>query len=205
MSGKVRADISVSLDGFITGPNDGIGNGLGDGGERLHEWIFGLKSWREPHGLEGGESNADDEVMAEAFANTGAIVIGRRMFDIAEEPWGEEPPFHLPVFVVTHRPREPLEKKGGTTFHFVDGIDAAHEGARSEAGGKDVSVAGGASVIQQSLNAGLLDEIQIHLVPIFLGDGVRLFDGMDPVRFELAPERVVDSPAVTHLKYRIAR
>lgn len=200
---KIRADISVSLDGFIAGPNDGIGNGLGDGGERLHEWIFGLKSWRAPHGLEGGESNADDEVMAEAFADTGAVVMGRRMFDLAEG-WGDEPPFHRPVFVVTHRPREPLEKQGGTTFHFVDGIDAAHERARSAAGDEDVSVAGGASVIQQSLTAGLLDEIQIHLVPIFMGAGVRLFEGT-PQEIGMEPTRVVDSPAVTHLKYRIVR
>ena len=204
MAGMVKADISVSLDGFITGPNDGVGNGLGDGGERLHEWGFGLKSWREPHGLEGGETNADDDVMAEAFADVGTFVMGRRMFDIAEEPWGEEPPFHGPVFVVTHRPREPLEKKGGTTFYFVDSIAAAHESARSAAGDKGVSVAGGASVIRQSLAAGLLDEIQIHLVPIFLGRGVRLFDAMSP-DLELVPDRVVDSPTVTHLKYRVVR
>lgn len=205
MSGMTAADISVSLDGFVTGPNDGIGNGLGDGGERLHEWVFGLKSWREPHGLEGGETNADDVVMAEAVADAGAYVMGRRMFDIAEEPWGDEPPFHGPVFVVTHRPRDPLEKQGGTTFHFVtEGIEAAHDQARSAAGDKDVSVAGGASVIQQSLTAGLLDVIQIHLVPVFLGTGVRLFEGMDP-DLKLALDRVVDSPAVTHLRYRRVR
>src|SRR6266516_3085840 len=144
---KVTAEISVSLDGFIAGPDDGVDNPLGDGGERLHEWVFPLKSWREPHGQEGGETGPDDEVFAESIANTGAVVMGRRMFDHGERPWGDEPPFHCPVFVLTHRAKDPLVKKGGTTFSFVsDGIESALAQARDAAGDKDVAVAGGQAI-----------------------------------------------------------
>jgi dihydrofolate reductase len=201
---KVTADISVSVDGFVAGPNDGPENGLGDGGERLHEWIFGLKSWRERHGLEGGEESRDAEVLDEAVRDVGASVIGRRMFDNAKG-WGDEPPFDMPVFVLTHEDREPLEKKG-TTFHFVnDGAESAVEQARAAAGGKDVAIGGGASAIQQALRAGLLDEIQIHLVPILLGGGVRLFDDAPGDQVRLEPTRVIDSPDVVHLRYRVPR
>ena len=199
--GKVSFDISVSLDGFIAGPNDGVGNGLGDGGEKLHEWGIRQRSWREAHGYEGGEEGTDSDVMEETFANAGAIIIGRRMFDLAEDPWGDEPPFHMPVFVVTHRDREPLEKRGGTTFHFVtDGIESALEQAREAAGGKDVAIGGGASVIQQYLAAGLVDEFQLHVVPLMLGGGVRLFAGGLPQR-DFSKTRVIDSPDVTHLRF----
>ena len=143
--GKVVVDITTSLDGFIAGPNDGPDLGLGEGGERLHEWVFGLASWREPHGLEGGETNSSSEVVEEGLQASGAVVLGKRMFDNAHG-WGDEPPFHRPVFVVTHDEREPLAKDGGTTFTFVtDGVESAVEQARAAAGGKDVSVAGGAS------------------------------------------------------------
>ena len=202
--GKVGFSLSVSLDGFIAGPNDGPDNGLGDGGERLHEWVYDLKTWREPHGLEGGETGPDADVMEEMFATTGAIVIGKRMFSFAEGPWGDDPPFHMPVFVVTHEEREPLPKQGGTTFHFVnDGIESALEQAKAAADGKDVSIGGGASVVQQALAAGLVDEFQLHIVPIMLGGGVRLFEDSDP-GLELERTRTLESPTgVTHVKYAV--
>jgi dihydrofolate reductase len=204
--GRLRFDISMSLDGFVAGPNDGVGNGLGDGGERLHEWVYGLESWREPHGYEGGETGEESDILGEAFDALGAIVMGRRMFDLAEGAWGDDPPFHMPVFVLTHRPRDPIVKQGGTTFTFVtDGIESALEQAREAAGDKDVGVAGGASVAQQYLKAGLLDELQIHLVPILLGDGVRLFDQLGDAQIELEATRVIDSPRVTHLRFEVLR
>jgi dihydrofolate reductase len=204
--GNATADITMSLDGFIAGPNDRPGNGLGDGGEVLHEWVYGLKSWREPHGLEGGETGTDSEVLEEAFQRTGATLMGRRMFDLGEEPWGDDPPFHGPVFVVTHTARDELVKEGGTTFTFVtDGLESALDQARSAAGDKDVSVAGGANVIQQYLTAGLLDEIQIHVAPVLLGDGRRLFENLGAEQRELETIRVIDSPGVTHLKFRVVK
>ena len=218
--GKVTSDISMSLDGFITGPNPSKEAPLGEGGERLHEWVFGLASWRQPHGLEGGTTGPDDDVMKEASENAAAVVMGRGMFgggkgawgDPAwgDEPWegwwGDDPPFHAPVFVLTHHPREPLHKQGGTTYTFVtDGIEAALEQARAAAGEKDVSIAGGANVIQQYLRAGLLDELQVHVAPFLLGDGVRLFDDVDSAQVQLEKTRVIDSPNVTHLKVRVAK
>lgn len=203
---KVTVDISVSLDGFITGPNDGVDNPLGDGGDRLHEWVYELAAFRGPHGLEGGKTNRDSEILDEAFQSGGATVIGKRMFDIAEEPWGDNPPFHMPVFVVTHEAREPLTKEGGTTFTFVnDGLESALDQALAAAGEKNVAIAGGANVIQQFIKAGLLDEIQIHLVPVMMGDGVRLFDQMGPDYPGFEIMRVVESSEVTHLKYRLVK
>jgi len=202
--GKVRFEITTSLDGYIAGPNDGPELGLGEGGEQLHEWIFDLASWREPHGLAGGETNADSEMLAETIEATGAVIVGRRMFDNAQG-WGDEPPFHVPVFVLTHEPREALVK-GDTTFTFVnDGIESALEQAQAAAGEKDVSIGGGANVAQQYLKAGLLDEIQIHVAPLLLGGGVRLFDHLGDAKIELEKTRVIDSPLVTHLRFRVAR
>ena len=202
--GILTADISVSLDGFISGPNDRPGNGLGDGGERLHEWGYGLKSWRERHGKEGGETGRDSEVLEEAFATTGAVVLGKRMYDNAEG-WGDEPPFGMPVFVLTQEAREE-EVKGETAFTFVtDGIESAYDQARAAAGDRDISIAGGASTIQQFLKAGLLDEVQIHLAPVLLGGGVRLFDQLGDDRPDLELTRVIESPAVTHLKYSVTK
>jgi dihydrofolate reductase len=214
--GKLFFDISMSLDGFIAGPNQTLEQPLGEGGEELHEWAVRLASWREEHGLDDGETGVDDEVMKESISRAGAFVMGRRMFSGGagsweDDPngdgwWGEDPPFHAPVFILTHHAREQVEKQGGTTFNFVtDGIELALELARSAAGDKDVQVAGGASVVQQYVNAGLVDEFQVHVVPVFLGDGVRLFDdlGAQPNRLELT--RVVDSPAATHLRYRVLR
>jgi dihydrofolate reductase len=204
MAGKVTFDITMSLDGFVAGPNDTPEQGLGEGGERLHEWVFGLKSWREPHGLEGGETGRDSEVLDEATKSVGALVLGRRMFDNARG-WGDEPPFHAPVFVLTHEERDPLEKEGGTTFTFVtEGIESALEQARAAAGGKDVAVAGGANTIQQFLSAGLVDEFQIHIAPMLLGGGVRLFD-QAPADLELELTRLIESPRVTHLKFRVVK
>jgi len=203
--GRVTVDISMSLDGFVAGPNDGPDLPLGERGEQLHEWAYGLTSWRERHGLAGGQTNRDAEILDEAFRDVGAIVLGRRMFDNAKG-WGDDPPFHMPVFVLTHDAREKLTKEDGTTFTFVtDGIESALEQARAGAGDKDVSVGGGANSIQQYLKAGLIDEMQIHLVPLMLGGGVRLFDQVDPERVELEATRVVESPGVTHLKYRVVK
>jgi dihydrofolate reductase len=201
--GKVKVDISTSLDGFITGPDDRPGQELGEGGEQLHEWGFGLAGWRNRHGLEGGETGPDDDVLEEASSNVGAIVMGPRMFDLGEGPWGDDPPFRVPVFVVTHRAGDTLEKEGGTTFTFVtDGVESALDRAREAAGDKNISVAGGAETVQQLVAAGLVDEIQLHVAPLFLGRGKRLFDQLGK-EIELERMRVVDSPAVTHLKYRV--
>jgi dihydrofolate reductase len=214
--GMVALDISTSLDGFVAGPNPSLELPLGEGGERLHEWVVALAAWREPHGLSGGEINASSEVVREGLARTGAVVMGRRMFSGGEgtwedDPnadgwWGDNPPFHVPVFVLTHHAREPVTKQGGTTFTFVtDGIASAVEQARAAAGDKDVSVAGGASVAQQVLSAGLLDEMQIHLVPVLLGHGTRLLAHLDDADFQLEQTRVIDSPGVTHLRFKVVK
>jgi len=211
--GKLTFDISMSLDGFIAGPNPTLEQPLGERGEELHQWGYGAASWREAHGLEGGETNVDSDVLAEVIEKAGATIMGRRMFSGGEgswedDPkpdawWGDEPPFGHPVFILTHHPREPVEKQGGTTFTFVtDGIESALAQARVAAGDKDVAIGGGADVAQQYLRAGLVDEMQIHLAPVFLGGGVRLFEGVGPdVRLELT--RVIESPAVTHVRYRV--
>jgi dihydrofolate reductase len=211
----VVLDISMSLDGYIAGPEPGPEQPLGRGGERLHEWAYRLASFRERHGESGGVTNADDEVLAETLARPGAVVMGRGMFGGGDGPWGDDPwegwwaddpPFRAPVFVLTHHAREPLPKEGGTTFTFVtEGVEAAVEQASAAASGKDVSLAGGADVAQQCLRAGLLDEMQIHLVPILLGGGVRLFDRLDAAPLQLDKARVIDSPGVTHLRFRVAR
>lgn len=213
---KLKLDISMSLDGYVAAPDQSLEDPLGKGGMRLHEWVFGLKTFRERHGMSGGETNADDEIVAETVRGIGAVVMGRKMFSGGQGPWesdpnadawwGDDPPFHVPVFVLTHHEREPLVKQGGTTFTFVtDGTESALEQAREAAGDQDISLAGGATVAQQYLAAGLLDELQIHLVPVVLGGGVRLFDGAVPAPVELEAERVVASPAVTHLRFRVVR
>jgi len=203
--GKVLVDITTSLDGFVAGRDDGPELPLGEGGERLHEWVFGLASWREPHGLEGGETNRDSEILEEAMGNLGAVVVGRRMFDNAGG-WGDNPPFHVPVFVLTHEAREQEAKEGGTTFTFVtEGVETAIHQAQTAAGDKDVSIGGGANTIQQFLRAGLVDELQVHLAPLLLGGGVRLFDDLGADEVKLQSTRVVESPAVTHLKFRVVK
>ena len=214
--GKLTLDISMSLDGFIAGPNQTFEQPLGEGGERLHEWVVATASWRERHGASGGETNADSDVIDESLRNTGATVMGRRMYSggqgawevdpNADGWWGEDPPFRHPVFVLTHHAREPVTKEGGTTFTFVtDGIEAALEQARASAGDKNVAIGGGANVVQQYLNSGLLDELQLHVAPVLLGAGVRLFDDLSTGQLELECTRVIESPAVTHLKYRVLK
>ncbi|HKH36527.1 MAG TPA: dihydrofolate reductase family protein [Rubrobacter sp.] len=199
--GKVYLSLSMSLDGFITGPDPRPGEPMGDGGERLHEWMAGMTDFRE----RGETGNPDADVLRELSSRTGALLLGRTMLDFGEEPWGDDPPFGMPVFVVTHRPREPVTKRGGTTYIFVtDGLEAALERAQAAAGGKDVGLGGGASLAQQCLSAGLLDEIQVHLVPVLLGAGTRLFDHLGDQPIELERTGVVESPAgVTHLRFRV--
>ena len=213
---QVIFDISMSLDGFVAGPNQTLEDPLGVGGMELHEWAVAAAAWRERHGLEGGAANADSEVIAETLARQGAVVMGRRMFSGGAGPWeddpnaggwwGDDPPFGVPVFVLTHHARETLELKGGTSFTFVtDGIESGVAQARAAAGRKDVLVAGGGHVVQQALTAGLVDEFQLHVVPVFLGDGVRLFDALGSKLPKVEVTRVVESPAATHLRYRVVR
>jgi dihydrofolate reductase len=201
----VFASLGMSLDGFIAGPNAGPDNALGDGGARIHQWMYRVEAWRERQTLSGGEVNRDAELVEENYNRAGAYIMGRRMFDEGEVGWPDTPPFRAPVFVLTHNPREPWERQGGTTFTFVtDGPESAVEQARRAAGEKDVQVAGGAETVAQFLNAGLLDELEIHLAPVLLGAGARLFDGVEADMLKLEPARVVESPAVTHVRYRVA-
>jgi len=209
---KLRFTISMSLDGFVAGPSQSVENPLGIGGERLHEWVVPLAVWRAPHGLKGGEVNESTQVVEEALANIGATVMGRNMFGGHPGPWdagkpwngwwGANPPFHHPVFVLTHHAREALKLEGGTTFTFVtDGIEAALGAARRAAGGKDVSLAGGANAARQYLAAGLVDEMEINLAPTLLGSGERLFDGLGDDLHGLELVRTIAAPKVTHLKF----
>jgi dihydrofolate reductase len=211
---KVRSHISISLDGYAAGPNQSLENPLGEGGERLHDWVVALKSWRRLHGLEGGEENASDAVVADEKTNVGAEIMGRNMFgppgggpwgDVPWQGWwGEDPPFRKPVFVVTHYEREPLTLSD-TTYTFVtEGIGPTLDRATAAAGGKDVFIAGGADIINQFLAAGLVDELELHVVPILLGGGERLFVGVDP-EVELEAIRAVEAPGVAHLTYRVVR
>ena len=212
---KVVAEISISLDGYVAGPSRSLEEPLGKGGELLHEWAVRTKTFREQHGMEGGEVNADGEMLAESVQAQGAVVMGRRMFSGGEGPWeddpnatgwwGDEPPFHKPVFVVTHQEREPLVL-GETTFTFVtDGVAAAVEQARAVAAAdRNVLVAGGAETIDEALAAGLVDELQLHVSPVLLGGGTRLFEGLGTERPRLELVSVRESPYVSHLRYRVA-
>jgi dihydrofolate reductase len=196
---KVVATITISLDGFITGPNDGPRRGLGDGGERLHYWVFG-GPWSYDEEPRGEAMGADKEYLDEAMARGGAVVVGRNMYEAAEA-WGGHNPFGVPLFVVTHRPEdEPAE--GG--FTFVNGLDEAISRAREAAGGKDVGVGGGADVIRQALRAGYLEELSISIAPVILGGGKRLFDGFDQT-VNLEHLGLLQSPFATHLAYRVVR
>jgi dihydrofolate reductase len=209
---KLRLRISMSLDGFVAGPRQSVDEPLGIGGMRLHEWVFPLAAWRSVHGMEGGESNVSSHVIAETTANIGATIMGRNMFGghpgpwQREEPWigwwGNNPPFHHPVFVLTHHAREPLQLEGDNRFTFVtDGIESALAQARAAAAGKDIALAGGAKAAQQYLAAGLVDEMYIHLAPTLLGDGERLFDGVGDQLHGLRLVDTIAAPNVTHLKF----
>ena len=211
---KLRLTISMSLDGFVAGPSQSVEDPLGIGGMALHEWVFPLAVWREPHGLGAGEVNESTAVVEERLANIGATVMGRNMFGGGPGPWGDDPwkgwwgddpPYHHSVFVLSHHAREPLVCEGGTTFTFVTaGIESALEQARAAAAGKDVSLAGGAEAARQYLAADLVDEMEISLVPILLGAGERLFERLGPGNPELTHTRTVAAQGVTHLKFERA-
>jgi dihydrofolate reductase len=210
---EVQASIAVSLDGFVAGPHPSLENPLGEDGERLHEWLFGLEIFRRTHGEKGGEVNASTPIVEDFIEGKGAFVMGRNMFgggpgDWGDESWrgwwGEDPPYHAPVFVLTNYPREPLPMQGGTTFYFVtDGIESALEQARAAAGERDVLIAGGASAVQQYLAVGLLDQLTVSVAPVLLGGGTRLF--ADGATAELEQVAVVEAPGVAHLRYRVRR
>jgi len=211
---KLRCHISISADGFVAGPNQSVESPLGEGGERLHEWAFSLAAWREPHGRQGGEVNESTRIVEETLENVGAGVMGRNMFgpvgggDWGDERWngwwGDDPPYHNDVFVLTHHPRKLVQMQGGTTFHFVtDGIERALARAKESADGQDVRLWGGAHVIRQYLAAGLLDELELHIAPVLLGDGERLFEDLGAAMIELEQIRAVEAPGVTHLKYKV--
>jgi dihydrofolate reductase len=208
--------MALSLDGFVAGPRQSLAHPLGEGGPRLHAWAFPTRTFRALHGDGGGgETGVNDEVLREAFENLGATIMGRNMFGPERGPWGadpwrgwwgDEPPFRHPVFVLTHHPRPQLALGGGTTFHFVtDGIESALAQARLAARGRDVAIGGGARTVQQFLAAGLLDELELHLVPLLLGEGERLFDPRLASRVHLEPVRTLVGDGVTHLKYRIVK
>jgi dihydrofolate reductase len=212
---KVRFHISMSLDGYVAGPNMSADDPLGEGGLQLHEWMITLRAFKELQGEDAdGEVNASTPIVEGLFENVGATIMGRRMFGPVSGPWGsdpwkgwwgDDPPYHHPVFVLTHHAREPLEMEGGTTFHFVtDGIEAALERAKGAAGRTDVLVAGGADVARQYLGAGLIDQVGLSIVPVLLGAGARLFDDLGDARIALEQVRAVDAPGVTHIEYRAA-
>ena len=208
---KLRFTISISLDGYTAGPRQSVKNPLGEGGEGLHDWVIPLAAWREPHGMKGGKVDQSTPVMEETLVNVGATIMGRNMFGGGPGPWdpanpwkgwwGDTPPFHHPVFVLTRHARPPLPMAGGTTFTFVtDGIESAYRQAMDGARGRDVTLAGGADIARQYLVAGMVDEMELHLVPVLLGGGTRLFDGVADLG-DLRPVRTVAAPNVTHLKF----
>jgi dihydrofolate reductase len=189
--GKVFADQSVSLDGFSAGPNVRMDNGMGDGGEVLHEWMF-------------HETGHRAEVLEDLFGSTGAVVVGRHTFDLGEKPWGDNPPFHRPVFVVTHRSKPMVTKQGGTTYTFVtDGLEATIAQARTTAGDRDVVVLGGASIVQQCLHADLLNELRLHVVHRLLGGGTPFFGSAAPTALVLERTRLIDAEGVSHFTFRV--
>lgn len=211
---ELKLDITVSVDGYVAGPNPSLEEPLGERGEDLHQWAFAAAAWRERHGEEGGEGGIDSDLIAEHVASIGATIVGRKMYSggsgpwesdpMADAYWGDEPPFHHPVFVLTHHEREPVEKAGGTTYTYVtDGIQSALDQAREAAGGKAVAIGGGADVAQQYLNAGLVDQVRLHIAPMVLGGGRLLLEGVNPsLRWEQIDAH--QGNGVTHVTYRIS-
>jgi dihydrofolate reductase len=191
--------MSMSVDGFISGPEH-----LDSGFDRVQDWVHRIFAWRDRYGIEGGAQDPDSDLFETLYANIGAYVMGRGMFDLGEEPWGDEPPFHAPVFVVTHRPREVLEREGGTSFTFITdgGIEEAITRARAAASDKDVHVSGGANIVSQAVAAGLVDQLHLHVAPVLLGKGMRLFEGLSDA-VELETVGVAESPHATHIRYRV--
>ncbi|MFE5815181.1 dihydrofolate reductase family protein [Streptomyces sp. NPDC056479] len=201
---EVIAQLSMSLDGYIAGPDSGREHPLGIGGERLHQWVYGLRSWRREQGIKGGQGGPEDDLVADWIKRPGAVVMGHGMYITGEQPWGDNPPFHMPVYVVTHHPRESVPKEGGTVYHFVtEGPEHALSLAREAAGGKDVSLAGGADLVQQFIRAGWLDELLLHVVPVLTGEGGRrLFDNVGDKLLEWHKTQVLDAPEATHIRLR---
>ncbi|MGE4055324.1 MAG: dihydrofolate reductase family protein [Vicinamibacterales bacterium] len=212
---RVRSHMMMSLDGYVAGANQREARPFGDHTEHFLDWAFKLRSLRQQLGMEGGETGPSDDVLRETGANLGATIMGRGMFGGGPGPWpqtpwngwwGENPPYHTPVFVLTHHPRPPLAMEGGTTFHFVtDGIESALAQAKAAAGEKDIRIGGGADIANQFLAAGLVDELELHIVPVFIGGGARLFEGFGDSRPALELVRTVTAPDVTHVKYRVRR
>jgi dihydrofolate reductase len=212
--GIVRFHVGVSLDGYLAGPDQTVEHPLGVGGEDLHRWMFDLEIWKRITGQEGGVRNESNAVLEEAHSNVGAYIMGRNMFGGGPGPWGgdpewkgwwgDDPPYHTPVFVLTHHPRDPLTMQGGTTFHFVtEGADAALKQAGDAAAERDVVIAGGANTIQQYLATGAVDEFEFHVAPVILGAGERLLDNVGDLRLEQI--RAIEAPRVAHLKYRVVK
>lgn len=204
---KVFVSMGISLDGCVAEPNRSIENMGSEGWMSLHRWVFAQKAFREHLGLgEGGETGEDNRFLASVFDRTGVSIMGKKMFNEGERAWPEEAPFRSPVFVVTHEVRAPWERKGGTTFYFVnDGIEAALRRAREVAGGKDIRISGGADIVRQYLNAGLVDELVLSVAPTFLGKGLKLFDGIDAAGLGLEILEAIPSPQVTHLRYAVKK
>jgi dihydrofolate reductase len=208
---RVRVhNIAMSLDGYVAGPDQSVEHPLGVDGELLHEWMFRTRTWHQVVGEDGGETGIDDEFMARGLQNIGATIMGRNMFGPIRGSWGDtdwrgwwgdEPPYHHPVFVLTHHERDPISMEGGTTFHFVtDGIESALRQALDAAEGRDVRIGGGATAVQQYLGAGLIDELHVPIVPILLGGGARLFDNLDGGMGDYECVEFVSSPSVAHAR-----
>ena len=209
----VTAQMSVSVDGFYDGPKHTdmqtwLEGPAAAGFFRVTRWAIDAEAWRQRLGFEGGEQNTNSEVIAETFESAGAYVMGRRMADGGEVPWGDDPPFRAPVFVVTNRPRQRLQRRGGTSFTYVtDGIESAIEQARAAANGRNVAIAGGGTLLRQAIKLGLLDELELHVVPVILGAGMSLLGpdiGLESKEgIELTPSRVIAAPDVTHIRYEV--
>jgi dihydrofolate reductase len=194
--GKVTTSFSMSLDGFIAGPNPGVEHPLGEGGERLHRWMFSI---------DPGNSGRNAEIVAIATGDLGAVVMGNRMYVCGDAPWGDAAPYQAPTFIVTHHPRETVMRKGVPMRFVTDGFQSAFDQAKAAAGDGAILVAGGANIVQQAFNAGLLDEIQIQLIPVLFGAGRRLFENLTTAPIELERELLIEGTGVTHLQFRVVK